>query len=102
MPYIIPFVALAAEVGYTAAVVIEIALIAAEMAAMMLLTKLLAPKQGSQLSNGTTQEYSGTVEPRRIVYGCCCISGLNVIPPWCHGTNAQFLDQALVLAGHEV
>jgi len=54
------------------------------------------------LNASQSVEYSGTVEPRRIVYGLNLVSGMNAIPPWCHGINNDYLDQLLVLAGHEV
>jgi len=73
-----------------------------EMVAMQLVTKLLASDHGTQLSSGASQEYTGTVEPRRIVYGQVLLSGLNVIPPWCHGLNNDMLDQVYALAGHEM
>lgn len=46
-------------------------------------------------------EYSGTIEPRRIIYGEMLSSGLNVIPPLVSGDTNQYLHQALALAGHE-
>jgi hypothetical protein len=46
-------------------------------------------------------EYSGTVEPRRIIYGEMLVSGMNVIPPLTSGTNNDFLHQVLAVAGHE-
>jgi hypothetical protein len=46
-------------------------------------------------------EYSGTVEPRRIIYGEILASGINVIPPMTSGTTNQFLHQVLAVAGHE-
>jgi hypothetical protein len=102
MPFIIPFIpALAALTGVALAAV-TIALTAVEIVALSLLSKLLAPKTpGAMLSNGTAQEYTGTVEARRILYGLNLVSGMNATPPWCHGTNNQMLDQVLVFAGHE-
>ncbi len=46
-------------------------------------------------------EYSGTVEPRRIIYGTVRASGMNVIPPFTTGTNNKYLHQVLALAGHQ-
>jgi hypothetical protein len=46
-------------------------------------------------------EFSGTVEPRRIVYGENLVAGMNVIPPMTSGTNNEFLHQVLAVAGHE-
>lgn len=47
-------------------------------------------------------EYSGTIEPRRIMYGELKCSGMHVLPPVTTGTNNKFLHGALVVAGHEV
>jgi len=48
------------------------------------------------------QEYYGTVEGRRIIYGQMRVSGLNVIPPLTSGEKNKFLHQVLAIAGHEV
>lgn len=48
------------------------------------------------------QEYYGTVEGRRIIYGQMRVSGLNVIPPLTSGEKNKFLHQVLSIAGHEV
>src|SRR5262245_11752055 len=52
-------------------------------------------------STGQDIEYSGTVEPGRIIYGRQKVSGMNVIPPWTSGTKNKFLHQVLALAAHE-
>lgn len=49
-----------------------------------------------------TVEYSGTVEPRRIIYGERLVSGMNAIPPWNSGSSNKYLHQVLVIAGHAV
>ena len=46
-------------------------------------------------------EYSGTIEPRRIIYGKMKVSGMNVIPPMTTGLNGEMLHQVLAIAGHE-
>jgi len=46
-------------------------------------------------------EYSGTVEPRRIIYGEVLASGINVIPPMTSGSTNEYLHQVLAVAGHE-
>jgi hypothetical protein len=46
-------------------------------------------------------EYSGTLEPRRIIYGEILASGINVIPPMTSGTTNEYLHQVLAIAGHE-
>jgi hypothetical protein len=45
-------------------------------------------------------QYSGTVEPRRILYGQLKLSGMHVIPAWTSGDGNKFLHQVLALAGH--
>ncbi len=47
-------------------------------------------------------EYSGTVEPARIIYGEVKASGLNVLPPVVTGARGEFLHQVVALARHEV
>ncbi len=47
-------------------------------------------------------EYSGTVEPRRILYGFNRVSGMHTIPPLTTGTNNKFLHKVLTLAGHQI
>jgi len=59
------------------------------------------PKPAKLDSSGTA-EYTGTVEPRRILYGTLLVSGVNVIPPWCGGAGNAMLDQILVVAGHPI
>jgi len=56
-----------------------------------------------------TVEYTGSVEPRRIIYGKLRVSGMNVIPPFVSAENFRkptqknwWLHQVLAIAGHEV
>lgn len=49
----------------------------------------------------TDVEYTGTVEPRRIIYGELLASGVNVIPPMTSGSTNEYLHQVLAVAGHE-
>jgi hypothetical protein len=69
--------------------------IALSKAAQMLIGKPKVSRQPQDV------EYSGTVEPRRIIYGEMLVSGMNVIPPLTSGTSNDFLHQVLALAGHE-
>ena len=46
-------------------------------------------------------EYSGTIEPRRIIYGEMLVAGMNVIPPMTNGENNEYLNQVLAVAGHQ-
>lgn len=46
-------------------------------------------------------EYTGTLEPRRIIYGKMKVSGMNVIPPMTSGLNSAYLHQVLAIATHE-
>jgi hypothetical protein len=63
---------------------------------------VLTPKPRLPGDPGVQQEYTGGVEPRRIVYGTMRVSGLNVIPPLTSGASNEFLHQVLAVAGHEV
>ena len=69
--------------------------IALAKAAQMLIGKPKVPRSAQDV------EYSGTVEPRRIIYGEMLVGGMNVIPPLCSGSNNDFLHQVIALAGHE-
>lgn len=46
-------------------------------------------------------EYSGTLEPRRIIYGKMKVSGMNCIPPLTSGSSNEFLHQVIAVAAHE-
>jgi hypothetical protein len=62
----------------------------------------LVGSRGGNAAASTTTEYSGTVEPRRIIYGATRASGMHVIPPLTSGTNNKNLHFVLAIAGHEV
>ena len=65
------------------------------------LSQALAPKP-KRLRPQYDIQYSGTFEPRAIIYGQIKTAGMNVIPAWTSGTGNKFLHQVLALAGHEV
>ena len=65
------------------------------------LAQALAPKPKRPRPQYDIQ-YSGTVEPRAIIYGQIKTSGMNVIPAWTSGDGNKHLHQVLALAGHEV
>lgn len=50
----------------------------------------------------TDVNYSGTLEPRRIVYGKMKLGGMHIIPPLTSGSNNDFLHLALAIAGHPI
>ena len=56
----------------------------------------------TKINAGTQDEYSGSVEPRRLIYGTVLISGMNVIPPWTSGPQNEYMHQVLALAGREI
>jgi len=58
----------------------------------------LLPKPRLPGNPGIQQEYSGTVNPRLIIYGQMKVSGMQLIPPWTSGANNEYLHQGLVLA----
>jgi hypothetical protein len=87
-------VKIASFVGYTlGAIGTSIAL---QKVSELLLGKPKIPRRSQD------QEYYGTVEGRRIIYGQMRVSGLNVIPPLTSGEKNKFLHQVLSIAGHEV
>ncbi len=65
------------------------------------LAQALAPKPKRPRPSYQVQ-YSGTVEPRAIIYGQIRTSGMNVIPAWTSGDGNKFLHQVIAIAGHEV
>lgn len=62
--------------------------------------RALAPR-AKQPSAKIDVEYTGTIEPRRIIYGKMKVSGMNVIPPMTSGLNSAYLHQVLAVATHE-
>jgi hypothetical protein len=56
--------------------------------------------RGSRAETGV--EYTGTVEPRRIIYGELIVAGMHAIPPLTSGSDNRYLHSVLVIAGHEV
>jgi Putative phage tail protein/SprB repeat len=62
--------------------------------------RALAPR-AKQPSAKIDVEYTGTMEPRRIIYGKMKVAGMNVIPPMTSGTNSAYLHQVLAVATHE-
>ena len=103
MPQAIPSIVGAIQWSYAAlkATAVGKALIAvATTIAVNKVTEALAskPKISKQAAD---IEYSGTVEPRRIIYGEILASGINVIPPMTSGSTNEYLHQVLAVAGHE-
>lgn len=95
----------AVMMGASAATLSAIALITNTLALSAVLSgvaETLSPRPRLAGSQVVQTEYSGTVEPRRIIYGRMRVSGMNVIPPITTGTDNQMLHQILVFAGHEI
>lgn len=89
-----------AVAGYTTAFLVTAATVAGSIYALNKITiALIGIPKIAKTRNDI--EFSGTVEPRRIVYGENLIAGMNVIPPMTSGTNNEFLHQVLAVAGHE-
>jgi hypothetical protein len=63
-------------------------------------SRALSPR-GKQPRTKFDVEYTGTLEPRRIIYGKMKVSGMNVIPPLTSGLNSAYLHQILAVATHE-
>jgi len=90
-----------AATAYVAATVVTATVIYGSAYAMKKITESLIripriPKQPNDV------EYSGNIEPRRMIYGEMLVSGMNVIPPLTSGTNNEYLHQVLALSGHEL
>jgi len=89
-----------AAAGYVAGTFFAAAAIGGSLYALNKITlSLIGIPKISKARNDV--EFSGTVEPRRIVYGENLVAGMNVIPPMTSGTNNEFLHQILAVAGHE-
>jgi hypothetical protein len=89
-----------AAAGYITATLVTAATIAGSIYALNKITiALIGIPRISKVRSDV--EFSGTVEPRRVVYGEQLIAGMNVIPPMVSGTNNEFLHQVLAVAGHE-
>lgn len=86
--------------AYAVATIATAAVIAGSLYAMKKVTEAIVgiPRINRQ---PTDVEYSGTVEPRRIIYGEMLVSGLNIIPPLTSGSTNEYLHQVLAIAGHE-
>lgn len=102
MPYAVVYAVYEAVLYYTGNVIVAYAAAAIAAYAIYSQQKSSLPNPGGTLAGSQTVEYSGTTEPRRIIYGQNLVSGMNVVPPWCHGSKNEILDQVLALAGHEV
>jgi hypothetical protein len=63
-------------------------------------SKLFLPS-APKTRNRADVEYTGTVEPRRIIYGEMRVSGLNTIRPLVTGSSGKYLHQILTICGHE-
>lgn len=46
--------------------------------------------------------YSGTLEPRRIIYGTLKVGGINCLPPLTSGPNNDFMHQVLAFGGEQI
>lgn len=89
-----------ATAGYITATLVTAAAVAGSIYALNKITlSLIGIPKINKVRNDV--EFSGTLEPRRIVYGENLIAGMNVIPPMTSGTNNEFLHQVLAVAGHE-
>jgi hypothetical protein len=98
--FIVTTFAVSASNAYYVYAVVTAATYLATPAALAKITESLigVPKVNKQPAD---VEYTGTVEPRRIIYGEVLASGMNVIPPMTSGTTNEYLHQVLAIAGHE-
>lgn len=51
---------------------------------------------------GVSINYSGTLEPRRIIYGTLKMGGINCLPPLTSGANNDFMHQVLAFGGEQI
>ena len=56
------------------------------------------PPRASPLSGNNSINYSGTLEPRRIIYGTLKVGGMNVVPPMTSGPSHDLADVALAFS----
>lgn len=111
MPQAIPVVAAwivaagaAVGVTVTAAVATFAATVIVTTAYTLALGKImqaLAPRPPQARGINWQANYSGTMEPRRTVYGEVRAGGMHVIPGISTGDKGKFLHFALAMAGHE-
>lgn len=59
------------------------------------------PPRAPPLS-GIDVAYSGTLEPRRLIYGLMKVSGMHAMPPSTSGNNNDYFHQILVLSGRSL
>lgn len=59
------------------------------------------PPRAPPLS-GIDVAYSGTLEPRRLIYGQLKVSGMNALPPMTSGANNDYFHQIICFAGRAV
>jgi hypothetical protein len=52
--------------------------------------------------SGIDVAYSGTLEPRRMIYGLLKVSGMHAVPPMTSGNNNDYFHQILVLSGRSL
>jgi enhancing lycopene biosynthesis protein 2 len=62
----------------------------------------LAPSPGKPPVQPVDVAYSGTLEPRRILYGQMKISGMHTLPPLTSGSNNDFVHIVLSMCGHKI
>lgn len=65
-------------------------------------TEALTPKAPQGKGGGLELNYSGTDEPKKIIYGEVQVGGMQTIPPIATGNDGRHLHLVLTLAGHEV
>ncbi len=65
-------------------------------------SKALTPKPKGPGRQVIPTEYSGTIEPRRIIYGQNRTSGMNALSATVTGSTGEYLHQVLVVSGTEI
>jgi hypothetical protein len=62
----------------------------------------LTPAPGKPPVSPIDVAYSGTLEPRRILYGRMKLSGMHCLPPLTSGQNNDYMHLVLAITGHSI
>lgn len=77
--------------------------VAGSLYALQRVSKALGPKlpKSSRQTQGIEAAYSGTTEPRRVIYGQIRVGGMDAHPRWSSGASGEYLHITQAVAGHE-
>jgi hypothetical protein len=63
-------------------------------------SEALTPGPGRPPLSPVSVAYSGTLEPRRLLYGKMKLSGMHTLPPLTSGANNDLMHVVLSITGH--